>query len=135
MEAMRESWTDRRLDEFRESTERRFDRVDRQLEAIDQRFDAVDQRFDAVDQRFKAVDERFDAVDQRFAEINHRFDAVDQRFEMFEGNVKEGIARIDNDLREVRGQMAAFQRMIFQLCGGMIVTVAIGFAGIIVTHL
>lgn len=100
MEAMRESWTDRRLDEFRESTERRFDHVDHQLEAIDQR-----------------------CAD------------ADKRFEMFEGNVKEGINRIDNDLRELRTQVGSFQRVLFQFCGGMIVTVALGFAGVIVTHL
>jgi hypothetical protein len=107
MEAMRESWTDKRLDEFRESTERRFDHVDHQLEAIDQRFDAVDQRF----------------VD------------ADKRFEMFEGNVKEGFDRVDRDLREIRGEMAAFHRVLLQLCGGVIATVAAGFAGLILTHL
>jgi chromosome segregation ATPase len=93
---MRESWTDRRLDEFRESTERRFDRVD------------------------------------------HRLEAIDQRFEMFEGNireVREGINRVDNDLRELRIQIGSFQHVLFQFCGGMIVTVALGFAGLIVTHL
>jgi hypothetical protein len=31
--------------------------------------------------------------------------------------------------------MASFQRMIFQLCGGMIVTVAIGFAGLILAQI
>jgi hypothetical protein len=100
MDTMRESWTDKRLDEFRESTERRFD----------------------------GVDSRLDAIDRRFAD-------ADKRFEMFEGNLKEGFARVDNDLREIRTQLASFQRMIYQLCGGTIVTVAIGFAGLIVTHL
>lgn len=104
---MRESWTDKRLDEFRESTERRLDRIDSRLDGIDQ---------------------RFEAIDRRFAD-------ADKRFEMFEGNVKEGFARIDNDLREIRAQMAGFHRVLFQFCGGMIVTIAIGFAGIIVTHI
>jgi len=44
----RESWTDGRLDEFKES---------------------VDQRFDAVDRRFDEVDRRFDQVDRQFAEV------------------------------------------------------------------
>jgi hypothetical protein len=40
MEAMRESWTDERLDDFRSH--------------VDQRFDQVDQRFDRVDAEFRA---------------------------------------------------------------------------------
>jgi hypothetical protein len=82
MEAMRESWTDRRLDEFRESTERRFDRVDGRLDEMDRL-----------------------------------------------------LQRIDTDLRELRTQIGSFQRVLFQFCGGMIVTVALGFAGLMVTHL
>lgn len=78
---MRESWTDRRLDEFRESTERRFD-----------------------------------TVDQRLGEIDRL------------------LQRVDTDLRELRTQIGSFQRVLFQFCGGMIVTVALGFAGVIVTH-
>jgi hypothetical protein len=54
---------------------------------------------------------------------------------MFEGNVKEGFDRVDRDLREIRGEMAAFHRVLLQLCGGVIATVAAGFAGLILTHL
>jgi len=42
MEAMRNSWTDERLDDF--------------LDHVDQRFDRVDQRFDRVDQRFDRIE-------------------------------------------------------------------------------
>jgi broad specificity phosphatase PhoE len=45
MEAMRESWTDARLDDFREETARRFDTLERRM---DQGFDRVDTRFDAL---------------------------------------------------------------------------------------
>ena len=82
MEAMRESWTDRRLDDFAAHT--------------DQRFDAVDRRFDAVDQRFD---------------------------------------RVDTDIRELRSETAAFHRTILQLGGGMVVTFAVGFAGLIIAQL
>ncbi len=51
----RESWTDGRLDEFKESVNRRFD--------------VVDKRFDQVDKRFELVDKRFDQVDKQFAEV------------------------------------------------------------------
>ena len=42
MQTMRESWTDERLDDLKESLELRFD-------FVDQRFDFVDQRFDRLE--------------------------------------------------------------------------------------
>jgi tetrahydromethanopterin S-methyltransferase subunit G len=107
MEAMRESWTDARLDDFAVHTDRRFDAVDRRFDAVDQRFDAIDQRFDAVDQRLDAVDRRFDAVERRmengFAEVNARFDAL--------------------------------QRTMLQLGGGIAAALIAGFMGVIATQL
>jgi hypothetical protein len=45
MEAMRETWTDARLDDFRAETARRFDSLERRM---DNGFDRVDARFDAL---------------------------------------------------------------------------------------
>jgi hypothetical protein len=45
MEAMRESWTDARLDDFRAETARRFDSLERR---VDNGFDRVDARFAAL---------------------------------------------------------------------------------------
>jgi hypothetical protein len=45
METMRESWTDARLDDFREETARRFDTFERRM---DNGFDRIDARFDAL---------------------------------------------------------------------------------------
>jgi hypothetical protein len=42
MEAMRESWTDDRLDDFRCHVDQRFDWVDQRFAQVDQRFDRVD---------------------------------------------------------------------------------------------
>lgn len=42
---MRESWTDARLDDFREETARRFDSLERRME---NGFERVDARFDAL---------------------------------------------------------------------------------------
>lgn len=58
----RESWTDKSLDELKESVNQRFD-------AVNQRFDAVDQRFHAVDQRFDAVEKRLDRVESELREL------------------------------------------------------------------
>lgn len=69
MEAMRQSWTDDRLDDFRGEVNRRFDEVYR-------RFDEVDRRFEEVDRQFDKVDKRFDKVELELHRINDRFDSL-----------------------------------------------------------
>jgi hypothetical protein len=49
---MRESWTDERLDDFRDDVNRRFDKVDAEIKQLrsetNQRFDRVESRIDAL---------------------------------------------------------------------------------------
>lgn len=104
---MRESWTDQRLDKFAADTTRRFD-------DIDKRFDSVDSHLDGIDQRLNEAD---------------------RRFEMMESCMKDGFARVDADTRELRTQMAAFQRTTVQVGLGTMATVALGFASVVVTQL
>ncbi len=52
MEAMRESWTDERLDDFRAETARRLDGIDARLEKIEERLDV----------KFERINERFDSL-------------------------------------------------------------------------
>ncbi|MGC1851559.1 MAG: hypothetical protein WA687_03865 [Solirubrobacterales bacterium] len=61
MEAMRESWTDRRLDDFAAHT--------------NQRFDAIDKRFDRVDADIRELR----------TEMNTRFDAMQRTTIQFGG--------------------------------------------------
>ena len=75
--AMRESWTDERLNDFRGEVSRRFDEVDR-------RFDDVDRRFDDVDRRFNEVDRRFDEVDDKIGRLDSKMDGL-QRTIMLTG--------------------------------------------------
>jgi tetrahydromethanopterin S-methyltransferase subunit G len=63
MEAMRESWTDARLDDFAAHTDRRFD--------------AVDRRFDALERRMEAG----------FGEMNARFDTLQRTLFQLGGGV------------------------------------------------
>jgi len=58
----RDTWTDERIDDFRENVNQRFDQVDK-------RFDQVDRRFDLVDNRFEQVDARFDRVEGDIREM------------------------------------------------------------------
>ena len=66
MEAVRHSWTDDRLDDFRGEVNRRFDDfqadVDRRFETVDRRFDDVDRRLDEVSQRLNGLSGRFDKL-------------------------------------------------------------------------
>ncbi|HEU4943540.1 MAG TPA: hypothetical protein VFT10_00095 [Solirubrobacterales bacterium] len=52
MEAMREAWTDGRLDDLNHKVDEGFRRVDMRFEAMqthmDKRFDALDKRFDGL---------------------------------------------------------------------------------------
>jgi uncharacterized coiled-coil DUF342 family protein len=55
MYRMRESWTDERMDDFRDEVNRRFEEVDRRFDAVDRRFDAVDRRLESLDNRLASL--------------------------------------------------------------------------------
>jgi len=60
---------------------------------------------------------------------------TDERLDDLSDRVDEGFRRIDADIRELRTQLASFQRAFMQFSGGMIVTFVVGFAGLIVAQL
>ena len=70
MEAMRQSWTDERLDEFGKRVDERFDRVDERSEdqarETNRRFDEVGRRLDGIDGRIESMqammERRFDTL-------------------------------------------------------------------------
>jgi archaellum component FlaC len=97
MEAMREAWTDDRLDDLANRMDRGFDRVDKDTRelraetksefalvrgAMCERFDKVDARFDKVDARFAGVDARFEKVDARFEQIDARLYSIQRTIAM-----------------------------------------------------
>lgn len=49
----RDTWTDGRMGEFKESVNLRFDEVDKRFEQVDKRFDQVDERFAEVKDEIK----------------------------------------------------------------------------------
>lgn len=110
MEAMRESWTDQRLDEFAADTARGLD---------------------GVDTRLHKIEGRLGGVDMRLHKIEGRLDGVDTRLDMMEQSMGNGFNRIDTDMRELRSQTAAFQRALIQVSCGAFVTLFVGFAGVI----
>jgi tetrahydromethanopterin S-methyltransferase subunit G len=56
---VRESWTDERLDDFKERVDQRFDEVDRRFDDVDKRFDKVDARLDRIDGRLDSMGRAF----------------------------------------------------------------------------
>ncbi|HWN72446.1 MAG TPA: hypothetical protein VNN15_01410 [Solirubrobacterales bacterium] len=77
----RETWTDERIDDFKENVNERFDGVEKRM---DQRFDHVDREFQRVDKRFEQVDKRFDQVERKMS---------------------EGFAHVEGEIKEMRQTM------------------------------
>jgi hypothetical protein len=73
MEAMRESWTDDRLDDLNGKVDALRVEMKTEFAAVrsemDGRFDKVDDHFDKVDRRFERIDDRFQAMDARLLQI------------------------------------------------------------------
>ena len=75
----------------------------------------TDERLDDMNRR---MDERLDDMNRRMDDMNRRMD--------------EGFRRVDADLRALH---ETIHRTLLQLSAGVIVTVAVGFAGLIATQL
>jgi chaperonin cofactor prefoldin len=68
---------EKRFDDLREYTDKKFESIDRRFEAIDKKFDDlkeyVDKRIndlkDYVDKRFEAVDKRFESLEKRIEDL------------------------------------------------------------------
>jgi archaellum component FlaC len=69
MEAMREAWTDERLDYLNHRVDDGFKRVDERFKRVDERFEQVDKRFDKVDKQFERLNDRVDDLFRLMAQI------------------------------------------------------------------
>jgi tetrahydromethanopterin S-methyltransferase subunit G len=69
MEAMREAWTDERLDYLNRRVDDGFHQVDRRFGQVDRQFEQVDKRFDKVDAELHRVNDRIDAFHLTMARI------------------------------------------------------------------
>jgi hypothetical protein len=109
MEAMRQSWSDDRLDHLNYRVEEGFrlanekaDRIETSVsdlraemnhhfDRIDNRFDRTDARFDRTDGRFDRTDNRFDRTDgrteDRFDRVGERFDRLEDRFDRLQQGI------------------------------------------------
>jgi tetrahydromethanopterin S-methyltransferase subunit G len=98
MEAMREAWTDRRLDGLSYKVGEFERRVDTQFERVDERFERVDERFDEVDGRLgrieQTIENRFDSIDNRLGGIEDRFAAYQRAVFQMSGVLIAGLIGI-----------------------------------------
>jgi hypothetical protein len=77
MESMRESWTDKRLDDLNEKVGSGFERIDADIRGlrVETRTEFVALRVE-MKSGFDRIDERFDRIDERFERMNDRFEAL-----------------------------------------------------------
>jgi ribosome recycling factor len=92
----------------------------------DERLDDLNKR---VDEGFKETREEFRAVR---SEMKSEFQAVRAEMKSEFQSARTEVQAVRGDLG---GQIAALHRMTFQLFVGMMVTMALGFGGLIVTLL
>jgi hypothetical protein len=72
MNAMRDAWTDERLDDLTERMEKDFLRVDQRFDQTEQQ---AERRSEELDQRLERIEVR---VDQGFGRMDARFDSLHQ---------------------------------------------------------
>jgi chromosome segregation ATPase len=83
MEAMRQSWSDDRLDALNQRVDEGFIRVDAQFAKVDARFTRIEDRFDHLDAK---IDRKIDTSSHElrmemkagFDDVNARFDRMQQ---------------------------------------------------------
>ena len=66
MEAMRQSWTDDRLDDLSQRMDERFDHVEREM---DRRFGEVDKRFDRVATDIRDLRNKMNALQRTMLQV------------------------------------------------------------------
>ena len=108
MEAMREAWTDERLDDLTERMEKDFRRVD---------------------ERFEEVITR---MDRGFEQINARFDQIDIRMDK---QLHQINTRMDRESHLVHTRFDTLQQGLVVVGGGLIGTLILAMAGFLATRL
>jgi hypothetical protein len=99
MEAVRESWSDERLDLLNERVEERFDEMDR-------RFDEIDRRFVEVDRRFVEIDRRFEHVEVRLAKLETLYEGMALRLDSIQRAIVFGAISLTG------GMIAGFSAIV-----------------------
>jgi uncharacterized protein Yka (UPF0111/DUF47 family) len=97
MEAMRQSWSDDRLDDLQLEMRNGFARLETQIQ---QHAQQVEKQIELMEKR---MDQRFEQVDQRLERVETRLDRVEERVEF-------GFGRLDGRIDKLG--MAMFASMM-----------------------
>jgi hypothetical protein len=108
MEAMREAWTDERLDDLTERMEKDFRRVD--------------ERFEEVITR---MDRGFEQIDAHFDQVNARMDT----------QLNQINTRMDREFHLAHTRFDSLQQSLIVVSGGLIGTLFVAMAAFVATQL
>jgi predicted nuclease with TOPRIM domain len=123
MEAMRQSWSDDRLDDLNNRVDAGFARVDERFARVDERFARLEDKIDRLDAKIDAkIDARIDRLD---AKVDAKIDAA--AFEL-RGEMKEGF-------HQLNCRFDAMQQTFIRVGGGLIGVLVASGAGLIATQL
>jgi predicted RNase H-like nuclease (RuvC/YqgF family) len=96
MEAMRQSWSDDRLDDLQLEMRNGFVRIEKQIqtgtEQVEKRIEQVEMRIEQVDRRIEQMDKRIDQLDTRVERLETR---VDLGFGRLDDRIDTGFGRLD----------------------------------------
>jgi len=106
----------KRFEELKTYSDKRFEDINRRFEAIDKRFEDLisysDKRFEELksysDKRFEDINKRFEAIDKRFEDMNKRFEDMNKRFEDLKYYVDRRFDEVNRRLTSVERIMLAF---------------------------
>jgi hypothetical protein len=115
MEAMRQSWTDDRLDDLSHRMDERFDQVEGEIKELRMEIKAQGKE-----------------LRREMAGVEGRLRA--QASEHYV-KVREEFASLHNDNRQLNAEVHALQRTIVQIAGAGVVTLIATVASVLIAHL
>jgi len=126
MEAVREKWTDERLDDMNEHMVEGFDRLDKDIREV---------RGEIAGVRGEIAGVRGEVAGVRDEVAGMRKEVAGMRGEMAVRGEVNGVRGEVNELRvEMSTRFEAMHRLIIQVGGGLFGTIVIGFLGLVLTQ-
>jgi outer membrane murein-binding lipoprotein Lpp len=95
----------------------------------------ADQRIDNMSGQVNVLSGRVDGLSGQVNVLTGRVDGLSGQVDDLSRRMDNGFDRVDVDIRALRAEMSALQRIMLQLGGGMMVTFVVGFASILVAQL
>ena len=134
MEAMRQSWSDDRLDDLNHRVDAGFARVDVQFARVDEKFAQMEERMDARFARLEAkIDAGFDRLDAKFeAKIESSFDRLDSKIDTTATELRQ---QMQLDTHQLNSRFDAMQQTFIRVGAGLIGVLIASGAGLIATQL